>query len=110
MGLDSLKNEIIGYGNAPLLCWVYEIHEHNRESYHLLNILVLQMNCPDSSPRNKAKNALSLAVPISPGKAGAKIGKIWFVQGKKCENLAKYLFNFMKMLNFAGKTEQICVL
>jgi hypothetical protein len=33
------------------------------------------MNCPDSSSRNKAKNALSLAVPISPGMAGAKIDK-----------------------------------
>jgi hypothetical protein len=33
------------------------------------------VNCPDSSTRNKAKNALSLTAPISPGMAGAKIGK-----------------------------------
>ena len=40
-----------------------------------LYFLVFQANCADSLARNKAKNALSLATPISPGKAGAKIGK-----------------------------------
>ena len=37
------------------------IHEHNSESHRLPDFLVFQMNCPDSSQRNKAKNALSLA-------------------------------------------------
>lgn len=43
------------------------------------------MNCPDSLPRNKAKNALSLAVPISPGMAGAKIEKNSFGWREKKE-------------------------
>ena len=45
--------------------------------------LSIQVNCPDLLSRSKAKNALSLATPISPGMAGAKIGKISFGQRKK---------------------------
>ena len=41
------------------------------------------MNWLDSQSRNKAKNALSLAVPISPRMAGAKIDKISFGWRKK---------------------------
>ena len=48
-------------------------------------LLVLYANCADSPIKNKAKNALSLAETISPVLAGAKIGKIWIVQGKKKE-------------------------
>ena len=40
-------------------------------------------NCLDSLLRNKAKNALSLSTPISPGMAGAKIRKISFRQAEK---------------------------
>jgi hypothetical protein len=78
-------------------------HKHNRESHHLPHFLVLQMNCPDSSPRNKAKNALSLAVPISPGMAGAKIGKISFGWREKKEIFHKSAENtvsFWRILVF----------
>jgi hypothetical protein len=42
------------------------------------------VNCPDSSSRNKAKNALSLARPFSLGLAEAKIQRFSFVE-EKCQ-------------------------
>ena len=45
------------------------LHSHEKKSDFASSLL-----------RNKAKNALSLAAPISLGIAGAKIRKKWFVQ------------------------------
>ena len=80
------------------------IQKHNRESYRLPNILVLQMNCPDSSPRNKAKNALSLAKSISPEMAGAKIGIFSFRQEKLVEKAKKC--NFARLKSPIGAIHQ----
>jgi hypothetical protein len=81
-GLPEVKNN--GYGNAPLfmLCKTYT-HITAKTFINPL-FLSLQMNCPDSSSRNKAKNALSLAIPISPGMAEAKIQIFSFVE-EKCK-------------------------
>ena len=54
----------------------------NSESCLISSFLIIQANCPDSPTRNKAKNALSLAGPIS-WLGGAKIGKFWEMQGEK---------------------------
>jgi hypothetical protein len=53
------------------------------------------MNWLDSQSRNKAKNALSLAVQISPEMAGAKIGKISFGWRKK-----KQIFQNLPVMPF----------
>ena len=55
--------------------------------------LFFKMNWLDSQSRNKAKNALSLAVPISPGMAGAKIDKISFVWREKKQIFHKSVNN-----------------
>jgi hypothetical protein len=57
--------------------------------------LFFKMNWLDSQSRNKAKNALSLAVPISPELAGAKIGKISFGWRKK-----KQIFQNLPVMPF----------
>jgi hypothetical protein len=51
--------------------------------------------------RNKAKNALSLATPIYPGMAGAKIGKISFGWRKKKHFFIKTLAGWENVCNFA---------
>ena len=79
------------------------IHEHNRESHHLPNLLVLYANCPDSQPRNKAKNALSLAMPFSFGLAGAKIDKIWIGQEEKRVFFIKMVAGWENVCNFAAR-------
>jgi hypothetical protein len=53
--------------------------------------LSLQMNCPDSSSRNKAKNALSLARPFSLGLAEAKIQSFSFVEEKRKKSCDNYI-------------------
>jgi len=50
------------------------------KAYTISLFLKYHANCPDSLLRNKAKNALSLAMPFSLGLAGAKIDKISYVQ------------------------------
>jgi len=48
---------------------------------HVVSLfLIIHMNCPDSLLRNKAKNALSLAVPIAPGKAGQIYKKLGYAR------------------------------
>jgi hypothetical protein len=59
------------------------VHEYTNKTVKapssiLLLTIVILVKCLGSLVRNKAKNALSLAVPISPGMAGAKIEKISF--------------------------------
>jgi len=53
----------------------------NSESRLISSLLKIYANCPDSQPRNKAKNALSLVRPFSLGLATAKIEKNSEVQG-----------------------------
>ena len=62
------------------------IHEQNSESitFHESSSYFLS-EVSRFTTRNKAKNALSLAVPISPGMAGAKIEKISFGWREKKE-------------------------
>ena len=77
------------------------IHEHNRESHRLPTFLVLQMNCPDSLSRNKAKNALSLTKTISPVLAGQKY-ELFGWWKKKCRKEAKKCnFAWSKRFNSA---------
>jgi len=55
-----------------MLC--VDIHEHNNES-NRFPTPTFYANCADSPIRNKAKNALSLAVPFSLGMAAQKYEK-----------------------------------
>ena len=79
------------------------IHEHNRESHRLPNFLVFPANCPDSQPRNKAKNALSLALPFSLGLATAKIDKIWIGQRKNKFFFIKMIAGWENVCNFVAE-------
>ena len=71
------------------LCRCLHTQTLNNESFLISLFLIANANCPDSQERNKAKNALSLTSPISPGKAGAKIRKFWKVQAEKVDFSSK---------------------
>ena len=80
LGLDSHKKRNNESSHAPLYDCI-RIYKHYNESNLSLHPLSYVVNCPDSLLRNKAKNALSLAMPFSLGLTGAKINKIWIGQG-----------------------------
>ena len=59
----------------------------NSESRLISSLLKIYANCPDSQPRNKAKNALSLVRPISPGLAGQR-----YKENRICKGRGKFFF------------------
>ena len=67
-----MNNKITDRGMLRCLCCAKAYTNITAKTFIKPIFLVIQANCPDSQARNKAKNALSLATPVSLGMAVQK--------------------------------------